>query len=135
MMKMGERKSCDVGNVFPIAKVLRARGAAAVAKEAAIIFVKLFPMRMVERSRWGLDRSFRPNLAPLLPSSVKALRRLSVTEKNAISAPEKKAESPMQIRTAIKSIDGLTCSDREDTGVSNQTHYVVIKTRFARRLA
>ena len=36
MMKMGERKSCDVGNVFPIAKVLRARGAAAVAKEAAI---------------------------------------------------------------------------------------------------
>ena len=61
-------------------------------------------------------RSLRAILAPIRPSSAMVCRRASVIEKKAISAPEKKAESPMQIRTPIKSIFKSTGSDRAAWG-------------------
>jgi hypothetical protein len=39
-------------------------------------------------------------------------------EKKAISAPEKNADSPIQIRTARKSIGGLAYSSRASAGNS-----------------
>jgi len=39
-------------------------------------------------------------------------------EKKAISAPEKNADSPRQMKTAIKSMGGLACSDQAMTGGS-----------------
>jgi hypothetical protein len=51
-------------------------------------------------------------------------------EKKAISAPEKNAESPKQIRTAIKSIDGLTSSGGADGRSSSVAGYKVLQTGF-----
>ena len=51
-------------------------------------------------------------------------------EKKAISAPEKNADSPKQIRTAIKSIDGLTSSGVAEKGSSCVEDYKVLQTGF-----
>jgi hypothetical protein len=71
-------------------------------------------------------------LAPLWPSSARAFKRLSVIEKKAISAPEKKAESPKQIRTAIKSIDGLTSSGGAEERIGSAESCKVSRAGFVR---
>jgi len=51
-------------------------------------------------------------------------------EKKAISAPEKNADNPRQIKTAIKSIGGLACSGRASTGDSARSDYFISRTDY-----
>jgi hypothetical protein len=51
-------------------------------------------------------------------------------EKKAISAPEKNADNPRQIKTAIKSINGLACSGRARGRGRPSVSHLVRKTAY-----
>ena len=67
---------------------------------AAVRLTTLFPIRMVDRSRWGFCLRDSAKAPARRPSSFKVCNRLSGREKNAISAPENKPENTKQIRMA-----------------------------------
>jgi hypothetical protein len=51
-------------------------------------------------------------------------------EKKAISAPEKNADNPKQIKTARKSIGGLAYSSRASAGDRARSGYLISRTDY-----
>ena len=70
-----------------------------VTSEAAAMLATLFPIRTVERRRWGFALRRSPILAPAWPASANARSFNSLMEKKAISMAEKAADAMMQTIT------------------------------------
>ena len=60
--------------------------------DAAVTFTDVLPMRMVIKSRRGVERSFTTRCARFDFSSINFSRIILLMEKKAVSEPEKKAE-------------------------------------------